>query len=165
MEVVSMVTQYAPVETRSGAGIAGRIVLTLLGAAGLIVGALLEWWNGIVGTEFTVKALYQDTFTTADRFLTSVGFVAIAVGLLAVLGLAGSSGALTRLAGALGVVMFILLAIQGYRVSSNSVSAELDQIEVGAWLALAGSLVALVGGFLGRPRLVSRPVTTADQDI
>jgi hypothetical protein len=160
-----MVTHYAPVETRSGAGIAGRIVLTLLGAAGLIVAALLEWWNDIVGTEFTVKALYQDTFTTADRFLTSVGAVAIALGLLAVLGLAGSSGALTRLAGALGVVMFILLAIQGYRVSSNSVETELDQIDVGTWLALAGSLVAMVGGFLGRPRLVSRPVTTADDDI
>jgi hypothetical protein len=165
MEVVSMVTQYAPVERRSGAGVAGRILLTLLGAAGLIVGALLEWWNGIVGTEFTVQALYQDTFTTADRFLTSVGFVAIALGLLAVLGLAASSGTLTRLAGALGVVMFILLAIQGYRVSSNSVSAELDQIEVGAWLALAGSLVALVGGFLGRPRLVRRPVPAVEDDV
>jgi hypothetical protein len=159
-----MVTQYAPVETRSAAGVAGRIVLTLLGAAGLIVGALLQWWNDIVGTEFTVEALYQNTFTTADRFLTSVGFVAIALGLLAVLGLAGSSGMLTRLAGALGVVMFILLAIQGYRVSSNSVEAELDQIDVGVWLALAGSLVALVGGFMGRPRLVSRPVTTAADD-
>jgi hypothetical protein len=164
MEVIE-VTQYAPVETRSGAGVAGRILLTLLGAAGLVVGALLEWWNGIVGTEFTVEALYENTFTTADRFLTSVGFVSIALGLLAVLGLAGSNGVLTRLAGALGVVMFILLAIQGYRVSSNSVETELDQIGVGTWVALAGSLVALVGGFLGRTRLVSRPVTTVDEEV
>jgi hypothetical protein len=140
-------------------------VFTLAGAAGLIVGALLEWWNGMLGTDLTVKALYQSTFTTADRFLASVGFVAIVLGLLAVLGLAGSTGWLTRLAGALGLVMFILLAIQGYRASANSVSAELDQVDVGAWIALAGSLVALVGGFLGRPRVLTGPVTAADEDI
>lgn len=163
-----MVTRYRPTSTRYGAGVAGRIMFTLAGAAGLIVGALLEWWNGMLGTDLTVKALYQSTFTTADRFLASVGFVAIVLGLLAVLGLAGSTGWLTRLAGALGLVMFILLAIQGYRASANSVSAELDQVDqvdVGAWIALAGSLVALVGGFLGRPRVLTGPATAADEDI
>jgi hypothetical protein len=50
-------------------------------------------------------------------------------------------------------------------VSANSVETELDQIGVGAWIALAGSLVGLVGGFLGRPRLVSRPLPTTDDDI
>jgi hypothetical protein len=152
------VAQYTVTTTRSGTGMAARIVLTLLGAAGLIVGALLEWWNGVVGTDLTVKVLYQSTFDQADRWLTSVGAVAILLGLIAVLGLVGSSGWLTRLAGALGVIMFVLFAIQGYRATS-SVSSELDQIDVGAWLVLAGSLLAVVGGFIGRPRAVAAPTT------
>jgi peptidoglycan/LPS O-acetylase OafA/YrhL len=148
-----MVARYTSTSTRSGAGIAARIVLTLLGAAGMIVSALLEWWNGLVGTDLTDKVLYQTTFTRADRFLTSIGAVMIALGIVAVLGLVDSTGWLIRLAGALGIVAFILVAIQGYR-STASVSTELDQTDVGAWVALAGGLVALVGGFLGRPQVV-----------
>jgi hypothetical protein len=158
MEVISM-AQYTATSTRSGTGLAARIVLTLLGAAGLVVGALLEWWNGVVGTDLTVKVLYQSTFNQTDRWLTSVGAVAILLGVIAVLGLVGSSGWLTRLAGALGVVMFILFAIQAYRATS-SVSSTLDQIDVGAWLVLGGALVAVVGGFVGRPRALTAPVTT-----
>jgi len=163
-EVVSMVAQYTPTSTRSGGGIAARILLTLLGAAGLIVGGLMDWWNGLIGTDLTGKVLYQTTFTRADRFLTSVGAVAVALGIVAVLGLADSNGWLTRLAGAVGVVVFILFAIEGYR-STSSVSAELDQIGPGAWIALAGGLVALVGGFLGRPRVVVAGRTVRADDL
>jgi hypothetical protein len=164
MEVVSMVAQYTATPTRSAAGLAGRIILTLAGAGGLIVGALLDWWDGVVGTDLTDKVLYQTTFGTTDQFVRSIGAVSIALGVVAVIGLAGSSGWLTRLAGALGVVMIILFAIQGYRVTSSA-TTEFDRVDVGAWIALAGGVVALVGGFLGRPRLVAAPVTVRDEEV
>ncbi len=81
--------------------------------------------------------------------VTSIGSVAIALGLVAVVGLAIRSGWLTRLAGALGVVAFALFAIEVYRSASS-----LRSIEVGAWVALAGGVIALVGGFFGRPRFI-----------
>jgi hypothetical protein len=159
-----MVAHYADTTTRSGSGVAARIVLTLLGAAGLIVGGLLQWWDDMVGTELTVKALYQTTFTETDQFVTSVGAVAILLGLIAVLGLVAPSGWLTRLAGALGVVMFIMFAVQAYRATS-SVDAVLDHLGAGAWVVLGGGLVALVGGFLGRPRMLTGATRVRDENI
>jgi len=167
-----MVTHYADTTTtRSGSGVTARIVLTLLGAAGLIVGGLLDWWDGIAGTDLSVKSLYRTTFTPTDRFVSTVGAVAILLGLLAVLGLVGSSGRLTRLAGALGVVMFILFAIQAYRGTSSidtvqdRLNAVLDRLGAGAWVVLGGGLVALVGGFLGRPRLLTGATRVRDENI
>ena len=160
-----MVAQYTSTPTRSAAGITGRIILTLAGAGGLIVGGLLDWWNGVVGTDLTDKVLYQTTFSTTDQFVRSIGAVSIALGVVAVIGLAGTSGWLTRLAGALGVVAFVLFAIQGYRATS-SLNTEWNRVDPGAWIALAGGVVAVIGGFLGRPRVVTAPVQTVrDEDV
>jgi len=157
-----MATQHAVVTTRSTTGLAGRVLFTLLGAAGLVVAAFLQWWQDTAGTDLTIESLYQMTFSGTDDFVQTVGFASIVLGLAALLGLAASTGWLTRLAGALGIAMVVLFGIQVYRDTSA-----LDAIDVGAWLALAGGVVALLGGFLGRPVPVvtSRPVTdTADDD-
>ena len=159
-----MVAQYTPTTTRSGTALAARIVLTLLGAGGLIVGALLNWWNGMVGTDLTDKVLYQTTFTKADKLVSSIGAVSILIGLVAVLGMVAASGWLTRLAGALGIVMFVLFAIQGYRMAS-SVSSEAHQVDVGAWVALAGAVVAVIGGFLGRPAIVVASRIVPEEEV
>jgi hypothetical protein len=151
VEVFSMVAQHSVATTRSSTGLAARVVLTLLGAAGLVVGAFMDWWRDTVGTDLTVKAFYQTTFGSTDNFVQSVGFVSIVLGLAAVVGLASASGWLTRLAGALGVAAVVLFGIQVYRNSSD-----LNAIDLGAWLALAGSVVALFAGFLGRPTTVVR---------
>src|SRR6266496_661346 len=135
MEVISMVAQYTGTPTRSAAGLAGRILFTLVGAGGLIVGGLLKWWDAVLGTDLTDKALYQTTFATTDQFVRSIGAVA-----------------------------FVLFAIQGYRITS-SLSTEWDRVQIGAWVALAGGVVALIGGFLGRPRVVTAPATVPADDI
>ena len=59
---------------------------------------------------------------------------------------------LTRLAGAVAVIGFVLFAIEVYRSSAN------DMIEVGAWLVLAGGIVTLIAGFVG-PRPMIAPST------
>jgi hypothetical protein len=60
---------------------------------------------------------------------------------VAVVGLIDRSGWLTRLAGALAIVMFVLFAVEVYRSSQHSLQA-------GAWLALAGGIVLVLGGSL-----------------
>jgi hypothetical protein len=156
-----MTTQHAVMTTRSSAGLAGRVLFTLLGAAGLVVGAFLHWWQDTAGTDLTIRSLYQMTFSSTGDFVQTVGFASIVLGLVAVLGLAAATGWLTRLAGALGIAAVVLFGIQVYRDTTS-----LEAIDLGAWVALAGGVVALLGGFLGRPVPVvtSRPVTDTVDD-
>jgi hypothetical protein len=152
-----MMTRQA-VTTRSGSGLAGRVLLTLLGAAGLVIGAFLDWWQGVVGTDLTNHAYWQESFGTTGNFVQTAGFVSIVLGLLAVVGLASGSGAVSRLAGALAVAAFVLFAIQVYRAEGG-----LESLRVGAWMLLGGGVVALIGGFLGRPRVVAAPTTVVEE--
>jgi hypothetical protein len=121
-----------------------RLLLTLAGAGAMIVGAFGAWNETLAGTEMTNRALVQTTFTTST-FLLSIGAMAIALGLAAVIGLAFRSGWLTRLAGALGIVAFVLYVIELFRVPGPFATGTIGW---GAWTFLAGSVVALVGGFL-----------------
>src|SRR3989442_9900394 len=70
-------------------GAGQSILFTLVGAAALIVSAFLEWIRpeGVRGTEIGYRAFYRTTVLTDTTFLRSAGFVAIGVGLLAILGL------------------------------------------------------------------------------
>jgi hypothetical protein len=125
-----------------------RIVLTIIGAGAMIVASFLVWvqntTNGsIVGTDVPVRSFYQPNFEPTTRFVTSAGAVMILLGLLALLGMAGRGGWLTRLAGALGIVAFVLILIEMNRAGL----ALPNDIGVGLWVTLIGSLVALVGGF------------------
>jgi hypothetical protein len=125
-----------------------RLILTLLGAAGMIVGSFLVWVNNsangdLVGTELPLRSLYRPAFVGTDSFLTSPGAVMILLGLLALLGMAGWGGWLTRIAGALGIIELVLVVIEMNRAGL----ALPDAIGPGIWVALAGSLLALVGGF------------------
>lgn len=121
-----------------------RLLLTLAGAAAMIVGAFGTWSATLAGTQLTNRALAQTTFTTTT-FLRSVGAIAIALGLAAIIGLAFRSGWLTRLAGALGIVAFVLFAIELFRVPGPFPTGTIGW---GAWMFLAGSVMALIGGFL-----------------
>lgn len=133
--------------------VAGRVLLTALGAAGMIVGAFLEWIGGERGTELSYRIFFQPNPDSGSTFITSAGAVIIALAIIALLGLAGNW--ITRLAGALGIAAFVLFAISVYRAETTSTF--LESIQIGAWLVLAGSVVALIGGFVGTRRVVSLP--------
>jgi hypothetical protein len=153
-----MVAQHAVSTTRSSGSLVARVLLTLAGAAGLVIGGFLDWWHTTVGTSLDYKAFYQTTFATTDNFVQTAGFVAVVLGLVAVVGLA-TTGWLSRLAGALAIAGFVLYAIQVYRVDTS-----LSAVSVGAWLMLAGGVVALIGGFVERPAVVvAGPVEVIDE--
>jgi hypothetical protein len=145
---------YAPGRT-SWAGLAARVVLTLAGAAAMIVGPFLDWIEGREATSIGIQALWRSDFSDRSSFVETLGFVFIVLGLLAIVGLAARTGWLTRVAGAFGIVAFVLFAIQVFRAAGD------QRIEVGAWVALGGSIVALIAGFLGARTVVAAPATTA----
>jgi hypothetical protein len=137
----------------TAAGIGTRIALTFIGAGGMIVGAFLEWVAKIDGTKLDVRALWRTTFVSTNTFFSTVGFAAIVVGLVALVGLAMGTGWLTRLAGAVAVVGFILFAIELYRATGD------ETIGAGAWIVLAGAIVTLIAGFFGPRQLTTTPAT------
>src|SRR3954469_3422407 len=123
-------------------GVTSRILLTVLGAAGLIVGAFLNWTRDLQGTEVSWRAVYQDTFGSTDNIVQSIGGISILVGLVALLGLADGSGWLVRLARAVGLVGAVLFIIQVQRSSDHS-------LQTGMWLALVGSILCVAAGLTG----------------
>jgi hypothetical protein len=152
-----------PVATRR-VGVFGRLILTLVGAGLIILGGFMDWIRGIPGVDISWQAFWRTTFSThTSTFLETVGFVVIVIGLLAILGLSPRSGWLTRFAGALGIVAFVLFAIELVRLAGGQAPG------VGAWVTLIGSVVALVGGFLGTRTVVTaapaRAVAAAEPEI
>jgi len=143
---VAVHTTTANTRGRTAGAIAARTVFTVLGAAGLIVGAFLDFVSGIQGTMLSLKILYRANITQTNSFFTTVGVLMIALGLIALIGLAMHSGWLTRLAGALGIVGVVLVGIGVYRVPGG------QTLDVGVWICLAGSVLALIGGFFVVPR-------------
>jgi hypothetical protein len=151
-----------------GGSMAARVILTILGAAGMIVGAFLAWLkrgsgstaaqakaafqssslNSLRGTRLSAKAFFS-TKLHPGHFLKSAGFVLIVLGLIALIGLAFRTGWLTRIAGVLGVVAIALYGIEIVRSPQQKIA----NIGIGTWLALIGSIIAFVGGFFGsRPK-------------
>ncbi len=147
------------------AGLSMRILLTLAGAAGLIVSAFLNWIENIDGVNLEIETLWRPGVfnrAQAGTFFETVGFAMLVLGIVAILGLAPRSGWFTRLAGAIGLVGFVLFLIQVYRTREPFDVADL---QLGAWLALAGSILALIGGFLGtRVRYVMPPAPAVLQE-
>ena len=132
---------YEDTTKASGGGLAGRIAPTLAGAALMILGSFLRWVGSLKGTNLSIHALYNDKFHQSGHFFTNVGAAMIALALLAIVGLAFHTGWLTRVAGALGVVVFVLFAVELYRGPGG------QTIGPGAWIALGGSILTLVAGF------------------
>ena len=160
----------------SAGGLSSRIILTLLGAGAMILGAFLSWFNfpgglppgveapGTAGIEWNWSILYSTDSPFDASFFASVGFIAIVLGLLALVGLALRTGWLTRLAGALALVVVILYAITLYRIPEAEAGPgglSIGQIGIGAWLVAAGGLVVVIAGFLGSRRVVSAQVPAA----
>jgi hypothetical protein len=136
-------------------GVAARVGLTAIGAAAMIVGAFLNWVQSIQGTDLSFRIFFQPLSDWNPSFVTSAGFVAIAIALLALIGLASATGWLTRLAGALGIAAFVLFAISMYRTETTSTFVE--AIQIGPWLVLGGAIIAVIGGFVGARRTVVLP--------
>jgi hypothetical protein len=136
-------------------GMAARLILTLLGAGGMIYGAFLDWlmeFSPSRGIDADWSIFFSPDPGEAATIWSSAGFVIIVLGILAVVGLAFRTGWLTSLSGAFAVAAMVLLAITFYRVAD--IDLGIQDFGVGAWLIVAGGLLALIGGFFGARRRV-----------
>jgi hypothetical protein len=119
----------------------GRSFLSVIGAAGIIISAFSEWLNGRNGFDIPLSSLYRHTFENSPKSGLAIGAVLVLLGLLAILGL-GTMGVLTRVAGALAILVFAGWMIELY-ARHNPAN---DLPGIGAWLALVGGLAAVTGG-------------------
>ncbi|MFN2543963.1 MAG: hypothetical protein ABR600_05250 [Actinomycetota bacterium] len=119
----------------------GRSLLSVIGAAAIIISAFSEWLNGNNAFDMPLSSLYRQTFEHTPKFGVPVGGILVLLGLLAILGLA-TKGFLTRVAGALAILVFAGWMIQLY-ARGNPVNMLPG---IGAWLALIGGMSAATGG-------------------
>ncbi|MGH2675235.1 MAG: hypothetical protein ACRDKA_12825 [Actinomycetota bacterium] len=155
----------AAVDVRPTAGgLMTRIALSVLGAAGMIIGGFLAWFRfgeqeappgvGLTGIDVSNSVFYSTDEPFGASFISSAGLVVIVLGVLALLGMAFRTGWLTSLAGVLGIVAFALVLITLYRVPDAGF--DLSNVGIGLWIVLAGGVIALFGGFFGtRPRAIA----------
>ena len=134
-----------------------RLVLGALGAAGLFVGAFLAWVNDINGIDLSNRVFFTTDVRATTQFLASAGAIAIAIGLVALLGLTLINGWVVRLAGMAGIIALVLIVISMARAQGFSLPQD---IGIGMWVVLAGSVLTMIAGFVPTTRVVERPSVT-----
>jgi len=132
-----------------------RMLLTLLGAFAMALGAFMPWTNapfrvpGVAWTFFAfasvvriqVPPLRDDIAAIIPNILISAGMVVIVLAVLALLGLTGK-GRLTRLASGLALAFLALfLAVLGLGPLGVTPAS-------GAFMVAAGAITAFIGGLL-----------------
>ncbi len=126
-----------------------RVLLTLLGALLMFVGANGDWFPGVDGTDLTYESYVESVFDTetppppetVDSIFVSVGLVPIVFAVFAVLGLASRTGLLTRLAAGFALLVMVVFA---FTVANAGLS-----LESGVFVVILGTVLALVGGICG----------------
>jgi len=134
-----------------------RLVLGAFGAAGLFVGAFLAWVNDINGIDLSNRVFFTTDVRATTQFLASAGAIAIAIGLVALLGLTLINGWVVRLAGMGGIIAFVLSVISMARAQGFALPQD---IGIGMWVLLAGSVLTMIAGFVPATRVVERPTVT-----
>lgn len=150
-----------------------RVLLTLLGAAMMVLGCFLVWNAGafidippelgpqvapnITGLEWSLPALDVASSSVAPDVsfidlpnaidpIVSVGAVMIGLAALAVLGLTGSSGRLTRLAALVAAVGLAAFAV------AVALQPGTGRPSTGIFVVFAGCAIAFIGGLFAKPR-------------
>ena len=155
----------AEIETGGAGRQVVRLLATLVGAALLVVGAFLDWTPSRTGEKLTIKALVQTNFGGQGDIVKTVGGLGILIGLVALIGLVDRTGWITRLAGAVSLVVFVMFGIEMFRSVGNHLGTAAGDVRLGAWLALAAGLVLLIGGFFGSHVVTGVPASIDEPSI
>lgn len=138
-----------------GGRLTAQVVLSILGAAGMIGGALLAWLKPLKFTalELNWRLLthYYRAHSVAyfaarpSRAITSIGAIMIALGVIALIGLVIRWRWLTFLAGLAGIVTVLAF---GYTLVRAPQVHLLTALGIGGWIGLIGGILALIGGLI-----------------
>ncbi|HEY5879825.1 MAG TPA: hypothetical protein VIU11_13015 [Nakamurella sp.] len=134
-----------------------RAILTLLGGALMIVGVFIPWSAGptLRGIDFTATQVDQlsDQFELiqlpdiANQPFATAGAAIIVAAIVAMIGLFGPKGRLSRWAAAIGAVI-----AAGFLVSAAINTVVVARIDVGSFVVLLGCAGAFIGGYLAPKR-------------
>jgi hypothetical protein len=125
-----------------------RAILTLAGAAALVIAMFQPWIHGANGGALAFNAYWRMNPATDVDFWRSAGLVALGCAVVGVLGLMTISGWITRLAGAVAIIAFGLIVIELARADATLP----DDIGAGLWWMLGGGVVMLIGSLVAPPR-------------
>jgi hypothetical protein len=118
-----------------------RLVLTLGGAALLVIAMFQTWIHGVNGDTLAFNAYWRMNPATDVNFWRSAALVPLGCAIVGIIGLMTLGGWITRLAGAIAIVAFTLVVVELARASA----IHLDDIGAGLWLMLGGGLIVLIG--------------------
>jgi len=117
-----------------------RLVLTMAGAAILLVAMFQPWVHGANGDTLAFNAYWKMSPAMDVAFWRSAALVPLGCAIVAVIGLITIGGWLTRLAGAVAIVAFGLIVIELVRASATLP----DDMGAGLWLMLGGGVGLLI---------------------
>jgi hypothetical protein len=133
-----------------------RLLLTLLGVAGLVTAAFYDWIQsiGAWGTNLPLWTLWN-TKDPAEwgPGIASVGVLALVLAVIALIGLLPRMAWLTSLAGVAAVAeatLFVVTAIRASGYWHRPRDMTVGDLRAGVWALLAGGAVLIIAGFLGR---------------
>ena len=137
----------------------GARLLTAIGAIALLVSLFLDWYGpGELGLGSAITA--WTAFEITDILLALIALAALAGAVAAVAPETRLPAAPTSAPPILGGAAFLLVAVNLIDVPPAANGASL---ETGAWIALAGSALMLIGGVLSVTR-ISLVVTMAPRE-
>ena len=117
-----------------------RVVATFVGAAMLLLAVFQTWIHTMNGDSLAFAAYWRIDPGSAG-FWRAAAVVPLGCAILAILGLTTLGGWITRLAGAVAIVAFMLVLVQLARTDATLP----DDIGAGLWLMLAGGVILLIG--------------------
>ncbi|MGH9119748.1 MAG: hypothetical protein ACRD0A_18305 [Acidimicrobiales bacterium] len=136
--------------------VARFLLLSVLGVAAVAVSAFMSWIGDRAATSVPVRDLFGFTRDTAG-FFVSIGLVLLLVALVGLVATVSVSRGLLTVAGVVGLGVAVTWIVQALL---DDVSP--SDLQVGGWLALAGSALMLLSAWLGRaPRPKKTAATTA----
>lgn len=127
------------------------MILGVVGAALIVVGAFVDWVSNIpdtAGLDAPIAVFWSTDLTGEATFINSGGFVLIVIALITLIGAVASRGGVLMLGGVLGVIAYALLLITLLRFPGVEVG--IGDIGLGLWAVLLGGILAIVGGAMSR---------------
>jgi hypothetical protein len=128
------------------------MMLGILGGVLMVVGALFfDWLSAIEskGTDASISIFWSTNMDGEASFLASAGFVVLIVAAITLIAAAMRRWGWVLYGGILAVLAFVLVIITFYRLG-GSPSLGIGDAGLGLWMILAGGILAIFAGAMGR---------------
>jgi hypothetical protein len=143
-------TQPAP-QTAPVAGNNTPMMLGVLAGALMVVGAMFfDWLSGFdsKGADNGVAIFWSTDVEGEPMFFASAGFVVLLMAAITLIGAAMRRYGWVLYGGILAVLGFVLIMISFYRLEGANLG--IGDAGLGLWMILAGGILAIAAGVMGR---------------